>query len=215
MPLFTAKAVITVDDLLSHMSDLQITQPQRKAAEQIIIGRQSEAEMYCNRPLQAVHIREVLMPDSCGFLNPTITPVHRIIKVQKATGEGNEDVEITPITETPMADLTGPEMEMRTIDKTATALQEYSQTANGIAFFGPGRYIVEYIGGYIGYYDEGLRQLMLTVCAREFEGNADDSLTLKSDGTSEQAEQSDTRQKGWTDAELKRLDRIRRRVISR
>jgi hypothetical protein len=215
MPVTQSGPLVTIDELLAYMGDLRVTESQKTAGKKILMGVQNEAERYCNRPLQPVHVREVLSADWCGFLNPSVTPVHRVIKLGRSTTEGIEDLTLTAIVKEDMTALAGAEGDLRTIDKTETAVQEYGAAANGLGTFGPGRYVIEYIGGYLGYYDEGLKQQIMRIAAREFERQSDDALTIRQNGDAEQAEQADKREKGWTEDEYKQLDRIRRRVIAR
>ena len=71
--------LVSVDELTSYMSGLQMTRPQKASAQRTLNAVQLELETYLNRPLELVQIRETKRTDELGWVNPSITPVKKVI----------------------------------------------------------------------------------------------------------------------------------------
>jgi hypothetical protein len=203
-----AAGLVSVDELVAYMGHTQLTPTQRSAASRTLLGVQQELENHLNRPLQPVQVREVVVADWQGIGNLSITPVHKIISSTQITQQlpllPAEPVVITPLTDQDVA---------REIDYTSG----YDTTPGRIAggwYLGVQNayFLVEYIGGHIGYVPEGLKNDIKRVAAREIADNVDDTLSLRGDNA-QQASEPDTRERGWTEDELRKWDRLRRRVI--
>lgn len=208
--------LVSADELISYMSGINLTSPQRAEAESTLSGIQEELETYCNRPLELVQIRELVKADYDGYANVSISPVWKIISVQSMESSPYSNAAFVPYIPAPM------DRDPLIDPTTGRPLVDWLTTPNvGQPLAIPGAimvdspdlyYIVEYVAGWNGYTINGLKQAIKRVAAREMEGNHDNTLSLRQ-GAAEVAAPSDPRPKGWTDDELKKFDRYRRRVI--
>lgn len=201
--------LVSADELISYMSGISLTVPQKAEAESTLRGVQSELEMNLNRPVQPIHIREVVQGDCSGNVYLSVTPVHRVIKVDSYSSAWNTE-SVTQLATIPMDDIA----ENRTLDDGIGFGTNYRRIPGGIwGGYANAWVMVEYIGGYIGYWDQALKQAIKRVAAREIEGNHDDSVNLRPEAGGQTAA-SDPRDRGWTDKELLGLSRLKRRVIA-
>jgi hypothetical protein len=209
--------LVTSDDLSAYMGGLDMSTEELAIVDSIILpGLQEELEIFLNRPVEPVQVRESLIVDEYGFITLSVTPVWEVIKVMWSDGSLIEGTTYIPPV---MVD--DPTVE-RSIDW--SGLGQYPQpfrysigmfglTATHYWEYGPLRYvIVEYIGGQKGYTDNALRLAILRVAAREVERQFDDSASLVG-GNVEAVQASDPRTKGWLPEELARFNRMRRRVV--
>lgn len=206
------EAAVTYDELWDYMGQPEFNDSQKAVAKRTLAGVQSELELFLNRPLQATHVRETVWADPCsGIAYLSVTPVHYVIAIQNySTGSGYSGVPVVGIVKTPMSEY----LDGKSIDITAQIGKQYLPYPGGIKYFGYGQQItVEYVGGYIGYWDEGLKQSILRVAAREMDRNHDDTISLRGDNA-QQASPNDPRPRGWTLEEKEALNRLRRRVIA-
>lgn len=208
--------LVTVDELTSYMGGLELTGNQRGIVEQVILpGVQQDLETYLNRPVEPVHIREGLRADEYGWVWLRTTPVHQILSVTVSDG-----TDITPTFDVPAAmAVLG---DLRNLDEWGNPELYKYQVGGGGAVLPAGFYPlygglsrpfyrVDYVAGYNGYVNEGLKLDICRIAAREAEMQFDDTMSLRGGGT-EAAQDSDNRPKGWTADELVRWDRLRRRV---
>lgn len=204
--------LVTGEELKAYLGGLTLTTEQEGICESVILpGVQQELENYLNRPVEPVLVRESVRPDERGFLRFRVTPIHQIVSVGRSDGVATTlPVEWAPA-------LLNPE-ELRILDEWGDPeLYGYQldSMSGGIGYPTFGRrpfYRVEYIAGYNGYVNEALKLDILRVTGREAEMQFDDTMSLRG-GATEAAQASDTRQKGWTDEELRKWDRLRRRVM--
>lgn len=196
-------ALVSVDDLTEYMSDISLTSSQRAAAQVVLDGVQQELETYLNRPLSPVMVREIGVADHSGFLQVSVSPVHQIVSIQPYLGdERTQEAVVTPLDR---------ELNERTVDWLPVTGAVTSVTSGHIYTGYPtGWVIVKYIGGYNGYVDDALRLNIMRVAAREMTMNHDDTLSLKDDFPREPA--NAVQAKGWQPDELRKWDRLRRRV---
>lgn len=207
--------IVNVDELLAYMGGLRVTNEQRDIIESAILpGVQQELEDFLNRPVEPVYVRENIEPDDRGWLFFSITPVWQVISVKRSDGQSQE---ITGPVVTPLP--APPSGVTRTWDTMTRQSTLYKYQVNTFShhtawslFTGAAFYTVEYVAGYNGYVDKQLKLGCLRVAARDVEMQFDDSLTLRG-GATEAASDSDSRAKGWTDEELLRFDRLRRRTV--
>lgn len=75
-----------------------------------------------------------------------------------------------------------------------------------------GGVVITYVGGLVGQDEEDVRLAILRAAAREMTPRHDDTLSVRELGTQVPAP-TDRREPGWTDAELKQFDRLRRRTV--
>lgn len=205
--------IVTPDDLIAYMGGLQLNDTQRGIVDQVILpGVQQDLEVYLNRTVEPVLVRESLKPNDNGFLFFRNTPIHSIISIQRSDGY------VITLDSTVPANLVNPD-DYRTLDEWGEPdlfgyqLDSFSGGYAGYPMINrPAFYRVEYIAGYNGYLNEGLKLDIIRVAAREVEMQFDDTMSLRG-GSQEAASDSDDRQKGWTEEELKKWDRLRRRVM--
>lgn len=204
--------LVTVKELTDYMGQIQLTTTQEGITESVILpGVQQQLENYLNRAVEPIHVRESVRPNDTGFLWFRHTPIHEILSVVRSDG-ATVTVDVTVPTTIDDADL-------RILDEWGQPdLFGYQlETPFAGGYYGypglvqPPYYTCEYIAGYNGYVNEGLKLDIMRVAAREVEMQFDDTMSVRG-GTTEAASDSDTRTKGWTEDELRRWDRLRRRV---
>jgi hypothetical protein len=206
-------ALVEVPELLQYMGGLKLTTDQEGITETVILpGVQQELENYLNRPIEPVRVRETLRADDMGWVYLRVTPVHQIISVTRSDGT------VTPVVVIPWAELAMND-DYRQWDAWGNPDEFRIHVGVGAPFtpyptpWGNAHWAVEYIAGYNGYVDAGLKLANMRVAAREVEMQFDDSMSLRG-GQTEAASDSDNRQKGWTIDELTAWDRLRRRVVA-
>ena len=207
--------LVTAEDLTTYMGGLELTAAQAGIVDSIILpGVQQDLENYLNRPVEPVIVRESLKQSDNGFLYFRVTPVHSIVSITTSAG-----VAVTLPSDIPSA-LYNPD-QLRTLDEWGEPdLFGYQlDTFSGGGFIGypsigrPTYHRVVYVAGYNGYVNQGLKLDILRVAAREAEMQFDDTMSLRGGGQ-EAASDSDDRPKGWTEDELKKWDRLRKRVMA-
>ena len=197
-------SLVTVDELIEYMSDIRLTQNQRVAAQYVIDGVQQELENYLNRPVEPVLVREVGYADRDGIVNVSVTPVHEVRSVER--------MDVTPTTYEPVIEPIDPDEFDRVVDYLPSTANAMTAVPGGIYTGSTGVWFsVVYVGGYKGYVDAALKLAIMRVAARERTNNHDDALSIKTDFAQEP--NVPPIQIGWTQDELKKWDRLRRRVI--
>lgn len=213
--------LVSADELIKYMSNLNLNTPQKEEAAEILSGVQGELETYCNRPLELVQIRELVTTDGQGYANVSVSPIHKVIS--RTAVEAGLIAPFTgffsPIYPAPMERdiLVGEEGRM--INNVRTGGLAVGDPLIVPGGFGAGypnsAYIVEYVGGYdlknMPQY-KSVQSAIKRVAAREVGPMYDDSIDLRS-GDATKNREPDNRGKGWTDDELARFDRLRRRVV--
>lgn len=205
--------LVSVDDLMDYMGGLTLTQTQIDHTNNFILpGIQQDLETYLNRPVEPIIVREGLRPDDRVFLWFRVTPIHVVQSVTRSDGSAVtlETIPLAPTISNP-ADL-------RIYDEWGVPeLYGYQLSAFSSGYVGypvmssAPYYIATYVAGYNGYVNEALMLDIMRVSAREVEMQFDDTLSLRG-GQTEAASDSDNRTKGWTQEELMKWDRLRRRV---
>lgn len=208
--------LVSAGELKAYMSNLNLTPSQEADVEATLAGVQAELETYLNRPLEPVQIREAVQTDGQGIANLSITPVHKIISTSIV------EVSYGPTPLNQFAPYVPPVQERDPLIGENGVMLDWITTPNfgdplvvpgGVSIGFPNAwYVVEYVAGYRGWTIEGLKQDIKRVAAREVAENHIDGLSLR-DGNAERAAESDPREKGWTEAEKKKWDRFRRRII--
>lgn len=197
-------ALVTVADLRKYMSDVSLSANQAQAAQLVLDGTQQTLELYLGRPVQPVQVREKVRSNGSGDLMLSVTPVHRVIDMRVINTNSVEPAkDVTPLSEAE-------------VDRMWDAMPEDRITVPGGLYVGRWFtwYVVEYWGGYNGFVDDALKLAILEVASRTMTVNHDDVLSIKDDIAREPANEPRIR-KGWTDEELKRFDRLRRRIAYR
>lgn len=218
--------LVSIDELTDYMGGLKLTVKQRDITERVILpGVQSELETHLNRYVELTHIREWRPANYDGIVVFTQTPVWRVFSI---TGQrGTDYTPPSPPAWTPpdFVEMTG----IRNMDTTNSGLQNtplpYEYAVGGSAYnpyssllgglTGTAQepvYLCDYLAGWNGAGIPGMKLAMMRVAAREVERQFDDTMSIKG-GSQDAAEDSDKRDKYWTQDELLEYDRYRRRVI--
>lgn len=217
--------VVTSEDLADYLNGPTWSPRQQLMIDETILpGVQNELETYLNRPVEPMHVREARQPDCEGRVWPTVSPVWRVLAIHYAPAGTVIDLQPTFDPDVPMV----PQIQTaRQWDPAGVGIQAPNwliQQGSPFIFIpgavwdpsmpaGYGGYaVVEYLGGYNGYVDSGLKLAMLRVAAREVERLFDNAITLR-DGAGLPTGPSDPRNKGWSAEELAQWDRLRRRVV--
>lgn len=196
-------ALVTVTDLREYMSNVSLNAAQTRTAQVVLDGTQQALELHLNRPVQPVQVREKRRANNSGDLHLSVAPVHTVISL-RALGSADEATFTTDITP----------LSADEADRVWDAMSvEDAIVPGGLSSLSPGAwYVVEYVGGYNGWADDALKLAILEVASRTMTVNHDDVLTIKDDMASEPGRTASL-VKGWTEDELKRFDRLRRRLV--
>lgn len=205
-PIYTG--IVTVEELIRYMRNTHLTGDRLQEARSTLISVQEELEIYLNRPVEPVQVREVIGVDHAGHGYFSITPIWKVISVTPM-GRLYDLVPYVPpiMSRDPLVGSDG-----RVHDRTGALL---NTTPHSSLYVGPansGNYLVEYIGGYNWYTKNAVKQQIKRVAAREIARNNDDTINFRDD-SAEKSEKADDDVKGWTEEELKKFERYRRRVI--
>ena len=183
-------AVVTTRELSNYMSGWRYTGVQELDAQSILDGVQSELELYLNRPLQMRRTIEDVTTDYRGYAYMKVTPITAVHGVYETDRDGLQSDLITTL----------PSNFFR-------RGANYLVTGRANC-----RIVVDYTGGQNADLHPGVKLAIKRVAAREFGFKHDDAVTL--DNTEGRpAEDPTPVPKGWTEEELKKFDRMRRRVI--
>ena len=208
--------IVSVDELKSYMSDITLSESQEAAVEEVLAGIQQDLEDHINRPLQPVQVREYIQTDSLGYANVRVSPVWKVIRRDQMDG----------MTSFLSYDLTTPYVPPvlerdPLIGEDGTVIDYWGVESWGAPIHVPGGifigvpdtwFAIEYVGGALGFMNQKVKLAIMRVAAREVTGLHDNTLSLRQ-GNAEPAADPDPRPKGWTDEELQRFERMRRRVI--
>lgn len=207
--------LVTTEELKRYMSGLNLNANQDIAAAEVLIGVQNDLENYLNRSVQLVQVREAIQTDGLGYANVSKSPVVKIISKSPLQYEHELFMpEFLPYNPASMERDSIIGDEGRLIDRTANGVVGDPHVVPGAIYVGTPNawFVVEYIGGLDCSTKPEVKLAIMRVAAREVSRNHDDTISLR-EGNAEQAAETDTREKGWTEAELKRFDRLRRRVV--
>lgn len=208
--------LVSKAELQQYMNNLGLTIPQGANVEAVLSGVQSELELYCNRTLELVQVREMVMTDGTGYANVSYSPVVKVIRVDALNQIDTTFLPATPVYVPEPFErdvLMSPEGVM--IDRLANIDGTTHIVVPGGIYVGTGDswQIVEYVAGYVGPHTPAVKAAIKRVAAREVTRTMDDTVSLR-DGDAQQASEPDNRPVGWTEDELRQFDRLRRRVIA-
>lgn len=217
LPVSPHSGIVSVAELRAYMGRPNFTESQHHIAALTLIGVQQDLENHLNRPLELVQVREVRRSDNYGHVNTTISPIHKVISIT-ALDNLESVFDLVQVGYTPT-----PEIMVRDMLVTADGrLLDHLYPSVGDPMIVPGgiyagtygiNYAVEYVGGYNGYVNQGLKLDILRIAAREMAPNHTNSINLR-DGNPQEVNPTDSRPSGWTKEELEGWDRLRRRVIA-
>ena len=194
-------AIVSVDELRRYMSDVNLTDRQWENTQDVIVGVHSELEQELGRPIELVQVRERVPADEGGYARLSVTPVVQILSVDY---NGNY-TQPTVVDKQPLS------------DSDVTRVMDSSPFQNNIVAGGiytgkPNTFaLVEYIGGYNGLQDMGLKRKIMEVAARIVTYQHDDSISLK-DGIANNPDSRVT-PRGWTQDDFFSLRRLKRPTI--
>jgi hypothetical protein len=203
--------LVSPQELSDYMSGIRMNEAQERSAAQILAGVQADLEHHLNRSLEPRRSREMVRVDRNGFVNVRHTPVQAVLRI---TDYGST----LPV---PASDVV-PNY-LPTLSENMP-LYDYAPDNNGASYIVPGgvRYgtpgsyvLIEYVAGGSQMIMDHLPQVktaILRVAAREFEQMHDDTMSLRNATATPPADKG-VQVKGWTDDELRRFDRLRRRVV--
>lgn len=204
--------LVPVSDFLDYIQDPKFDQV---LAKRILAGTQQGLERYMNRPAEPMLVREAVNPDAQGYVYARVTPVWRLISIEY-------NGTLTDIGMTAVADLptdTGIPQQFDTAVVGMAPLPSRVYVGNASPTYVPDLLlgpppltVMTYIGGYFGPQTDDMKLDIIRVSAREVAHNFSEFTGLH-DSTYQQADQADNRPKGWSDDELKRYDRARRRTV--
>lgn len=177
-------SIVTTTELKDYMSGIGLDADQASGAQDVLDGLQRELERYCQRPLERKERTETIVPDDEGRLWPKATPIVSVSSPEGLWPNG------------------------------ANGLGGSYPASFGLSMFGGGPYpvTITYVGGVEGEDEADIRLAILVIGARMVTNMHDDTRTA-TDLEGKQAQSADTRVQGWTDDELKKFDRLRRRTV--
>lgn len=205
--------IVSVAELCRYMANPQWNQSQKVNVANTLAGVQAELEQYLNRPVEPVQIRETVVADSTGHLNLRVSPVLEVLSVSALGASEN-------VVATYQGALPDVQTRSKLVERNGRVIDAYRGGAytpfivpGGVYIQQPGMaFVIEYVAGHNGYTDEGLKNAIKRVAAREVAGNHDQTVSFRGT-TATEAKSPDDRPRGWTEDELVRWDRMRRRVI--
>jgi hypothetical protein len=204
--------LVSVTDFRRYMGGMNPLPGQTETIAMILQGVQEQLELWLNRPVETIQIRETVRSDRQGYLHLSVTPVQRVLSVGVTSASDVAYPETGIVEKYPMVrDVTLPE-DVRVVDRSPRYARNYQREYGGLRVNTPCTWHqVEYIGGYDGAQDNALKLAILRVAAREYRKNNTHQAGMN-EGTIDELQPGDNRDVGWTKNELTQLERIRRRV---
>lgn len=203
-------ALVTPEDLARYMSGIRMNEEQKRSAEDILAGVQSDLEDYINRPLEPMRSRELVRVDRSGYVNVRHTPVHAVLRVQDygSTLPSRPDGVVGNYV--PEESDALPLVDYAPVDNGANMI-----VPGGVKYGTPNGYVlIEYLSGMSALVVRALPKVKLAimrVAAREFDAMHNDSVRVRGGST----EATPPPEKiGWTLEEKVEFDRLRRRVVA-
>lgn len=214
--------IVTFDEFWRYEGMPNWNPMQKQNVIDVLKGTQQDLENYLNRPLELLQIREAGQADANGILYTTVAPVRKIIKVESTLGTSFSvpGYGYTIVPEVMERDALILPDDPRLVQDNLYPVVGDPQLVPGGVYVGDylwggcpvqDWYAVEYIGGYNGYVDQGVKLAIMQVAARSVDRNHDTTLNLRG-GDAQQANSADERPKGWTLEEKQQWDRLKRRV---
>lgn len=205
--------LVSVNNLCRYMGGIEPRDGMREEMADVIAGVQEALELYLNRPVEKVQVREYVLSNSKGFVHLSVSPVHEILRygVNVVPAVPGTTVLIPPVINRVVTD------EDRSIDLAPGMIngQKHRIVPGGFYISSPNTPVmVDYVGGYIGYSDNAIKSAIKRVAAREWSINNVDTVGQRQ-GLPGETEVGDQRSIGWAQDELRSLSRKRRRVVRR
>jgi hypothetical protein len=210
MPSYTTEGhsgIVTVEEMRHYLNNMNNPSPAVSENMALVLaGTQQQLEIYLNRPVEPVQVRELVRSDGVGKIYLSVTPVHAIQSISFATGTDQpiQNPYIPPIFERTDT--------FRSVDY-IPSLEGYTYSAGGItADYVDTPYIIDYVAGYYGYTDQAMKLAIMRVASRDIVPQHSDVVNMQT-GAIGEVNRKDTRLPGWTDDELKQFRRHRRIVM--
>lgn len=205
--------IVSVDDLRRlKLGGAQMTPGQQQSATGVLAARQQDLELYCNRPLEPIVIRQYSFSQSDGVVPLWVTPVHQVLSMETVTAElvnAQMPWYLPPVLSRP----TELPTDTRVVDRIGSPYTAWRIVPGGIyTNIANYPFLITYVGGYRGYVDDAVKDAILTVAAREYRRMFDHGIGAQG-GSPSATTQGDDRPNGWTHDELVRFDRLRRRNV--
>lgn len=203
--------LVSAQELSDYMSGIRLNEAQMRSAEAVLAGVQSDLEDYLHRPVEPKRSRELVRVDRSGYVNVRNTPVTAVLRVQNYGSTlpavpRNVVPNYTPAT---IPDL--PVSDYAPINNGDNII-----VPGGVKYGNPGDHVlIEYMAGGSKRIIDKLPQIKLAimrVAAREVQFMHDDTMSLRNGNATPPADTIP--QKGWTEDELRRFDRLRRRMVA-
>lgn len=199
--------LVSIGEFRQQLGGVELNEGQRAHAERLLSGTQAALELWLNRPVEPVYVREFAYSDGTGFVRLSVSPVSKVLAVTQ-TAEYSDS---------PLIYETVPMKRPANLDET---IREFSTMgANGISYRAqPGGIkipsssaYVHYIGGLDHYASMAIKIKILEIAARSFVADNIHTVGMR-EGSPEPAD-NPVGAVGWTYDELLSFDRLRRRVI--
>lgn len=204
--------LVSVIDFRRYMGGMNPLPGQTETIAMILQGVQEQLELWLNRPVETIQIRETVRSDRQGYLHLSVTPVQRVLSVGVTSASDVAYPEVGVVEKYPMVRDATTSEDIRVIDRSPRYANNYQREYGGLRVNMPCTWHqVEYLGGYDGAQDNALKLAILRVAAREYRKNNTTEAGLN-EGTIDEVQPGDNRDIGWTKNELTQLERLRRRV---
>lgn len=182
-------AVATTAELAHYLGGWNYTGVQEIDAQMILDGTQSDLERHLNRPLQMRRVQEYVDTDFRGYAYLRVTPIQALHGVYTVTPDGERGELITNLSD-----------------------RAFKRGRNYL-WLGPrGRVLVDYTGGVNADLDPGVKLAIMRVAGREFMYQHGEAMVVEN-GDARRPPDPATQARGWTEEELAKFDRLRRRVV--
>ena len=208
-PPVVPRCIVTVEEFIAYLGNPDLDVAQTADAASRLAGTQSKLELYLNRPIQPVRVRQMVQVDMDGFAYLYVSPIWTVNEVKYVDGTAAMNAPAVTLTALDVAD---PVVEQDWI-KGNLAGEIPAIGSGGIYLGSAGWALVDYIGGYNGFVDEGLKDDIKRVTSRGFDVAHNDFISLQ-DSTASEGRKPDQRSPNWERDELEAWDRLRRRVVA-
>ena len=202
--------LISVDEFRRYLGGYEPPDGLQLEMVDVLQGTQQQLEVYLNRPVELVQVREIAYSDAIGRIYLSVTPVHKILSLgTDVTLSSAPSVTTTPYTMTADPSIGD---EGRVIDRAGWRNRSNFRPGGLTVTYPNLAHVVEYVGGIDGNQHEDIKLAIKRVAAREYTQGHVDTAGLRV-GQIEDVEAGDSRNPGWTNGELKSLERYRRRLF--
>ena len=184
-------SVVTLPEFQNYMSGIRMTEIQQLDAVAILDGVQSELEIYINRPLQQRRMTEQVECDPLGRVFLSVTPIVSVYGVYRTNIDGTQG---------------------EVVDPDALPQRWFTRGGNFLTLNRGGVFFIDYLGGVNADIVPAVKLAIKRVAAREYVAKHGDNMVVQSTEL-RPPEDPTPIPKGWTDEELAKFDRLRRRTV--